>query len=97
MINKQPTGEDALKLASELVAILNKHDERNWSRGIRSLQIILRKPNSLQEASALYRGMFAGSGSFSDFYLHADSVEERRCMNEPLDRLRSQLWIALNC
>lgn len=86
---------EALRLASELERLLLAHGERNWVRGLRSIRESLERPDGAEEAASMYRAMYAGYGSFSDFYLHSEDVGERRRLNDPLDRLRSELWVAL--
>lgn len=86
--------ENALRLVSELHDLLLAHGERNWIRGVSNVGALL-QANDLASAASSYKTMVGGNGSFSDFYIHADEVEARQRLNEPLDRLRAELWVAL--
>ncbi|MEZ5642218.1 MAG: hypothetical protein R3E70_09210 [Burkholderiaceae bacterium] len=90
----QTKSEVALRLVTELHSLLCAHGERNWIRGVSHVGALL-QDNDLASAASAYKGMLGGNGSFSDFYIHADQIDERRRLNEPLDRLRDQIWIAL--
>ena len=91
----QSNPHQAFRLASELEGLLLAHGERNWIRGVRAVREALERPDGTEHAASLYRAMCAGSGSFSDFYLHSDDFDERRRLNAPLDQIRSDLWKAL--
>jgi hypothetical protein len=84
----------ALLLVTELHALLVVHGERNWARGVSNVGALLEAGDTAGAANS-YKAMLAGIGSFSDFYIHANDFDERRRLNEPLDRLRDQLWVAL--
>jgi hypothetical protein len=84
----------ALRLVTELHSLLLSHGERNWIRGVSNVGALL-QDNDLAGAASSYKAMVAGNGSFSDFYIHADELDARRRLNEALDRLRDQLWVAL--
>lgn len=93
--HEQPSSFEARRLATELEALLRARGEKNWARGVCAVKEALGQSSGMAEAAATYRSILSGSGSFSDFYFHSDDSEERRRLNEPLDRLRSQLWRAL--
>jgi hypothetical protein len=86
--------EIALHLVTELHSLLLAHGERNWVRGVSHVGALL-EANDLASAASAYKGMLSGNGSFSDFYIHSDDFDVRRRLNEPLDRLRDQIWVAL--
>jgi hypothetical protein len=90
----QAQSENALRLVTELRGVLLAHGEHNWIRGLSHVGALL-QDNELASAASSYKAMVTGNGSFSDLYIHADDVDARRRLNEPLDRLRDQLWVAL--
>lgn len=90
----QTKSEIALHLVTELHSLLLAHGERNWVRGVSNVGALL-EANDLASAASAYKGMVGGNGSFSDFYIHSDDFDVRRRLNEPLDRLRNQIWVAL--
>ena len=91
----QTKSANALRLVTELHSLLLSHGEGNWIRGVSNVGALL-QDHDLANAASSYKAMIAGNGSFSDFYIHADEPEVRRQLNEPLDRLRHQLWEALD-
>ena len=90
----QSCPNDALRLLSDLRALLLAHGGRNWVRGVNEVGALLQAGDTAGAANS-YKSMLAGSGSFSDFYIHADELDERRRLNAPLDQLRDRLWVAL--
>lgn len=90
----QSSSANALRLATELQALLRVHGERNWIRGVAEVAAMLEAGNVASAASS-YKAMVGGNGSFSDFYFPAEEFGERRRLNQPLDQLRDDLWVAL--
>jgi hypothetical protein len=84
----------AIRLAANLQALLLAHGERNWVRGIKEVGAFLEAGDTARAAST-YKSMLAGNGSFSDYYIHAEGLDERRRLNGSLDQLRDQLWVSL--
>jgi hypothetical protein len=91
----QTKSKIALHLVTELHSLLLAHGECNWVRGVSHVGALL-EANDLASAASAYKGMVGGNGSFSDFYIHSDDFDTRRRLNEPLDRLRDQTWVALD-
>jgi hypothetical protein len=92
-----------LDLLKRLERLLISEGEDNWIRGIRSSIAILESAGSddaesskaLNEVASIYKTMYAGAGSFSDFFLWRDDEAERIEANKELDNLRDELWTAL--
>ena len=50
---------------------------------------------ALARAASMYRGMTGGPGSFSDFFIWRDTVEDRRTANAPFEAAVNELWETL--
>lgn len=86
---------NALRLVMELYSLLLSYGEVNWIRSVSNVGALL-QDNDLASAATSYKVMIAGNGSFCDFYIHADDLDVRRQLNEPLDLLRHELRLALD-
>ena len=84
----------ALPLVLELEKLLQAQGERNHIRGVTAVRQAL-ESRRLADARSIYRTLCGGNGTFSDYNIWHDDFHTRSRLNEPLDRLRDQLWAAL--
>ena len=86
---------EAKRLLTQLSALLREEGETNLIRGINSALASLEDGDGERgyaEARRIYRHMVVGRGPFSDYYIQRTDWAEQQEANEPLDRLRDELW-----
>jgi len=94
--------EEAFRLLSDLLDILESQRERNWIRGIKGVMGYLTDMNGQISASefnharSIYNTMTAGGRGFSEYYIEADTAEKRIQANKDLDRLRTEILAVFN-
>jgi hypothetical protein len=94
--------ERAFCLLTELLAYLESRQKRDWHPGIKAVidelididgQI---DPSGFDNARSAYNAMSGGGRGFSDYCIWIDDYEKRVQANQPLDRLRDEIWGVFN-
>ena len=88
------------QLFLQLHAIMAAERERNWIRGVSHIVAVLDEAESnpgvaadrISEAHRSYRSMNAGNGSFSDFHVWRENLEERQKASAELNRVTAAIW-----
>lgn len=81
----------------DLIEIMNRDGERNWIRGIKDIHEDLQMNNKpLSEIAYSYRLMNSGNGSFSEYFVWKEEIDERIKANDYLNKLTKQIWDILN-
>lgn len=94
--------EEVRTLLRELLALLDREKEENWSRGIRaaSQQLVswgdCVTETDFEKARSIYNTMMAGGRGFAEYYIWLEDQEERVRRNKALDALRRKLWEIFN-
>lgn len=89
--------KDTELILQQLVILLTKNKESNWSISLQSLILDLKYSSTEAEKNIIksqIRGIFGGMGSFSDLVLFKDGeilIDE----NNELDLLRRELYKSL--
>lgn len=87
--------EDFRRLLDELIAILKRENEQNWSRGVGAARASLDDPGGdrgCMETRSILNTMFQAKGGFSDYYIQRRNVAEQVEANRRLDEVRDELW-----
>jgi hypothetical protein len=98
----QQKAEEAFRLLSGLLDILESQQEKNWIRGIKGTGWYLLDENGqvsaagFDRARSSFNSMTSGGRGFYEYYIDADTVEERIEANRELDRLRNELLRVFN-
>jgi hypothetical protein len=85
-------------LFTELTEIMENNQENNWIRGVKGCLNTLKSQDysndkiKLNEVKSIYKTMYAGYGSFSDYSLWKDDYDERIKANKRLDKIRNEIW-----
>lgn len=88
------SAQHIFSLLTELEQLLRAQGETNWLRGVEAARSAIARPEGFDDAKSIYKTMCQGNGSFSDYNVWHEDFEARRKLNEPLDRLRGDLWDA---
>jgi glucosamine 6-phosphate synthetase-like amidotransferase/phosphosugar isomerase protein len=83
----------------QLQYILERESENNWLKGIKTINnqfessiTEAEKENTIKDVSQTFKMISAGYGSFSDYYIWRDDVEERIKLNNELSLLIEEIW-----
>ena len=89
--------EEIESVLSDLRIILNDESERNWSRSIDSILLLVQSgtEEDFVAAKSMYKTMCSGGAGFMGFYIKRDSFKEQLEINTRLDNARDRLWNAL--
>ena len=96
MTEKRAT--EALRVLSEMLAILDVQQESNWRRGIKAALAELTnedgtvKPTGFENAGSIYRTMTSGGRGFAEYFIADDNERQRIAANRRLDELRDAAW-----
>jgi len=88
------------QLLLNLIFILEKESEDNW---IRAVYLMLDKVDNglsgkvdskevIDYVSRTYKSISAGSGSFSDFFIWRENIDDRKKENKKLQKIKDDLW-----
>lgn len=94
--------EEVRILLNELLALLDREKEENWSRGIRAAcQELVGLESCIAEADfenarSIYNTMMAGGRGFAEYYIWMEDEEERIRRNKALEALRRKIWEIFN-
>lgn len=81
----------------ELREIMLMEEENNWIRGIRLIitcleDVNLTEEEKLKETFKTFSMMNSGNGSFSDFYIWRDDINQRVELNHKLEEVKNNIW-----
>lgn len=78
----------------ELREIMLMEEENNWIRGIRLIITRLEDVNLTEEEKLkeTFSMMNSGNGSFSDFYIWRDDINQRVELNHKLEEVKNNIW-----
>jgi hypothetical protein len=87
-------------LFKELIAILNKYGDSTVSNQKRIVEntICIIVSNTIQDDKKIieiernYKMLYPARGGLSEFYIWDNDFEKRKKLNEPLDKVRKELW-----
>ena len=102
-INKTTVNE-LIEIFSKIHALLLQENENNWIRGINSIrqrlsQIENGTENSqmvFKDIAASYRSMNSGQGSFSDYMIWRQDMDEMQKLNQEFQLLVNKAWQILD-
>lgn len=87
------------KLFQKLLFILDKHGDgtiKIQKRIVKNTLDIIRSDMSdykkVIKVKKNYQNLYPARGGLSEFYIWRDNFEERKRLNEPLDKIRERLW-----
>lgn len=80
------------ELLLQLESLLRARGEQNWVRGVTAVRVALASADGMEGARSIYASMNRGAGSFADYNVWVEDFDERVELNQPLDRLRAELW-----
>lgn len=103
MNNLNQNFDISLDLLCQLEALLKAEGESNWIRGVRAAIIAgksrkdgsVTEEDAFQEMASTYRSLYGGAGSFSDYFIWREDLEERQEANKKFDKITNQLWSLL--
>ena len=75
---------------TEIIDLLETHQEQNWAKALRAILSVYQREGS-SIAAGMVKGIYGGSGSFSDLVLH-DKGNPVRQANDRLETLRRSLF-----
>lgn len=91
--------EEIKALFQELICILNQYGDATILNQKKIIQDILciidcdiEYNEKFQELKKGYENLYYNKGSLSEFNIWRENFEERRKLNEPLDKIRKRLW-----
>ena len=86
-------------LFSELQTFLELQDDnsiRDIQKAVRNTVSVLESDESntfkADYAVEVYKNLFTGRAGLTEYYIWDDDYEKRVKLNEPLDKIRSELW-----
>ncbi|MDM0076976.1 hypothetical protein QTH90_21380 [Variovorax sp. J2P1-59] len=88
-----PSNEASIEeLLRQLESLLRARGEQNWLRGVTAARAALASAEGMEDARSIYASMNRGAGSFADYNVWGEDFDERVELNQPLDRIRADLW-----
>lgn len=91
--------ESLKKIFIQLEKIIEKYGHGYYEAQLRILLkmiVIIDSDCALSEKKdyiiGYYKSLFSGKGGLSEFYIHNDDYKMRIILNEPLDKLKDELW-----
>ena len=85
-----------------LIAMLNRHEGRNFISGVISLVDAVSEPEKparerISYGCEIYRRLLGGMGTLGDFVIWDESEMRRMALNNELENILTVLWKALEC